>query len=464
MRFTKSIKFRLTLWYLVILCVLLLLFAAMAYLMMSRSLYQSLDDSLRLGATELENSLEVEDGSIGFKHDGQSNFGVQSIELMLLYDTRGFLVQDWGLRVNIPQISTLLEQAVAGRSLFASSRTVNGQKIRLYAAPLKEDSVMHGIVVVGRTTAQIEEVLGRLRDILILTVLVAVVLAGGGGLFLASRAFKPVERITRTAQEIGESDLSRRINVYSEDELGRLATALNQMIARLEMAFTRQRQFTADASHELRTPLAVIQAESTLSLRKERKEIDYRRSLELISREVTHMSALVDELLFLARSDSGKEQLNLEAVNLKELLTELASGTEVLCQEKGFQFKLGLLENLVVKGDKVKLKQLFFNLLDNAIRYTRSGGIVSVSLVRKGENAVVAIRDSGIGIPKEHIPHIFERFYRVDKARSRAEGGVGLGLSICQHVAEVHGGSIKVESQVGQGSTFSVFLPIFKKS
>jgi signal transduction histidine kinase len=252
--------------------------------------------------------------------------------------------------------------------------------------------------------------------------------------------------------------------VQSEDELGRLATTLNQMIARLEMAFTRQRQFTADASHELRTPLAVIQAESTLSLRKERKEIDYRGSLELISREVTHMSALVDELLFLARSDSGKEQLNLEALNLKELLTELASGTEVLCQEKGLQFKLDLLENLVVKGDKVKLKQLFFNLLDNAVRYTRSGGIVSVSLVRKGENAVLAIRDSGIGIPEKYIPHIFERFYRVDKARSRAEGGVGLGLSICQHVAEVHGGRIEVESQVGQGSTFSVFLPIFKKS
>lgn len=436
----------------------------MAYLMLSQSLYQSLDDSLRLKATELENSLEVADGSIGFKHDDQSDFGVRSIELMLLYDGRGRLVQDWGLRVNITQIYTLLEQTVAGHSLFATSQTVNGQEIRLYAAPLKENSVIHGTVVVGRTTAELEEVLNRLRNILVLTVLVAVTLAGGGGLFLANRALRPVDQITRTARKIEESDLSRRIEVHSDDELGRLATTLNQMIARLEMAFTRQRQFTADASHELRTPLTVIQAESTLSLRKERQEIDYRRSLELISREVTHMSALLDKLLFLARSDSGKEQLNLEAVNLKELLTELASGTETLCQEKELQFKLGPLENLVVKGDKVKLKQLFFNLLDNAIRYTPSGGIVSISLVRKEENAVVAIRDSGIGISEEHIPHIFERFYRVDKARSRAEGGIGLGLSICQHIAKVHGGRIEIESRVRQGSTFSVFLPILKKS
>jgi heavy metal sensor kinase len=275
---------------------------------------------------------------------------------------------------------------------------------------------------------------------------------------------KPVEQIARTAREIEESDLSRRIEVRSEDELGRLASTLNQMIGRLERAFGRQRQFTADASHELRTPLAVIQAESTLALRKERTEIDYRKSLELVSREAAHMSALVDKLLFLARSDTGKEQLNLEAVNLKELVNDLASEIAPLCQEKRLECKLDPLENQVVQGDKVELKQLFFNLLDNAIRYTPSGGIVSVSVERKGDTAVVAIRDSGIGIPEEHIPHIFERFYRVDEARSRAEGGTGLGLSICQHIAQVHGGRIEVESQVGQGSTFSVFLPLPKKS
>jgi heavy metal sensor kinase len=463
MRFVKSIKFRLTIWYLVILGALLILFSIGVYLMLSHSLYQGLDDSLKLGATELENSLEVQDGSISFRQDNQFDFGEQSVDLILLYDNSGHLVQGWGKRVDIPQINALLDQALAGRSLFTTFETGSGQEIRLYAAPLKDELGIHGVVVVDRATADVQDVLERFSYILIFAVLATVTLAGGGGLFLANRTFKPLEQITRTAQEIEESDLSRRIEVRSEDELGRLASTLNQMIARLERAFSRQRQFTADASHELRTPLAIIQAESTLVIRKERTKSDYRKSLELISHEAAHMSVLIDSLLFLARSDAGKEQLNLEAVNLKELLTDLAAEIGPLCQEKGLECKIGPLENLFVRGDKVYLKQLFFNLLDNAIRYTSSGGIVSVSLVRKGETAVVAVRDSGIGIPKEHIPHIFERFYRVDKARSQAEGGAGLGLSICQHIAQVHGGMIEIESQVGQGSTFSVFLPLFKR-
>jgi heavy metal sensor kinase len=463
MRFVKSIKFRLTILYLVILGVLLLLFGAMAYLMLSHSLYQSLDDSLTLGVAQLETSLGAEDGNTSFQDDTQFSPGEQSITLMLLYDDQGHLMQSWGKIVEIPQINTLLDEALAGRSLFITSRG-SGQEIRLYAAPLEDQPGIHAAVVVGRSTADVQNVLERFRYILIFAVLATVALAGGGGLFLANRAFKPVEQITRTAREIEESDLSRRIEVHSEDELGRLASTLNQMIARLERAFSRQRQFTADASHELRTPLAVIQAESTLALQRERAESDYRKSLKLISREVAHMSTLVDKLLFLARSDIGKEQLNLEAVNLKELIADLALEIDPLCQEKGLHFKLSPLENLVVNGDKVELKQLLLNLLDNAVRYTPKGGTVSVVLVRKGETLLVAIKDSGIGIPEEHIPHIFERFYRVDKARSRTEGGAGLGLSICQHIAKVHGGRIEVESQVGEGSTFSVFLPLFEKS
>jgi len=463
MRFVKSIKFRLTIWYLVVLGALLVVFGVAAYFMLSHSLYQSLDDSLKLQVAQLEGCLKVEDGSIGFQDTDQGDFGAQLAELVLLYSANDNLLYQSGPRVEITQVDTLVTQALAGHSTLVTAKTRDGQEIRLYAAPLKGETGIYAVVV-GRSTAELTDVLERFRYILILAVLATIALAGGGGFFLAKRAFKPVEQITRTAREIEESDLSRRIKVRSEDELGRLASTLNQMIARLERAFSRQRQFTADASHELRTPLAVIQAESTLALRKKRAESDYRKSLGLISREVSHMSALVDKLLFLARSDTGKEQLNLEAVNLKELLADLASETEVLCQEKGLQLKLGPLENLVVKGDKVELKQLFFNLLDNAIRYTPIGGSVTVSVERKRETAVVAIEDSGIGIPEEHIPHIFERFYRVDKARSRAEGGSGLGLSICQHIAEVHCGRIEVESQIGKGSTFSVSLPLPESS
>jgi heavy metal sensor kinase len=462
MRYTRSIKFRLTVWYLVILVALLIILAAAAYLILSNSLYDDLDDSLVRGAAQLDNYLEIENGIIAFGKGSEFTLADQSLDLALIYDDHGVLIKSLGLSADIPQIGTLQEQVLSGRSLFVTSTTANGQEIRSYAAPVTDEASTHGVMVVGRSTAGVSVVLEKLRYILSFVILATVALAGGGGLFLAKRALKPVEQITRAATEIGESDLSRRIEVSSEDELGRLASTLNQMIARLEAAFGRQLQFTADASHELRTPLAVIQAESTLSLRKKRSDSDYRKSLELISVEAAHMSALVDELLFLARSDTGKEHLNLVEVKLKTLIADLVSETAPLCQEKGLECKFGPLENLVVSGDKVELRRLFFNLLDNAMRYTPRGGTISVSLVRKEGTAVAVVRDSGIGISEEHIPHIFERFHRVDKARSRDEGGAGLGLSICQHIAQIHGGRIEVESQPGQGSTFSIFLPLLQ--
>jgi len=252
--------------------------------------------------------------------------------------------------------------------------------------------------------------------------------------------------------------------VTTGDELGGQASTLNQMIERLEKAFRRQRQFTADASHELRTPLAVIEAESTLALRKQRTEDDYEKSLELISQEASYMSAVLDKLLMLARADAGEEKLSLDAVNLRELTVDLAPDIEILCREKGLNFEFGPLENLVIRGDKVKLKQLFLNLFENAVKYTAAGGTVSVSLSRSEKTAVTAITDTGTGIPQDHMPQIFERFYRVDKARSRSDRGIGLGLSISQHIAEAHHGKIEVESQVGKGSTFSVLLPLFEGS
>jgi signal transduction histidine kinase len=228
----------------------------------------------------------------------------------------------------------------------------------------------------------------------------------------------------------------------------------------LEKAFQRQRQFTSDASHELRAPLAVIEAESSLALQKERPPGDYRQSLETISQEATQMSSLIEQLLTLARVDAGKEQWNFTEVNLGKLIAHLSADVEVLCQEKGLTLQLGQTQDLVVKGDEARLRGLFMNLLDNAIRYTTRPGTVSVSLRREGKMAVAAVKDTGVGIPAEEIPFIFERFYRVDKSRSRAEGGTGLGLAISRHIAEAHGGKIEVESQVGAGSTFSVWLPL----
>ncbi len=172
------------------------------------------------------------------------------------------------------------------------------------------------------------------------------------------------------------------------------------------------------------------------------------------------MSSIIDQLLILARADAGKEQWDFTEVNLGKLINDLSTDVDVLCQEKGLSFRPGHTEDLVVKGDEIRLRGLFMNLLDNAVRYTPSPGSVSVSVRREEQMAVVAITDTGVGIPAEDIPLVFERFYRVDKSRLRSEGGSGLGLAICRHIAEAHGGKIEVESRIGVGSTFSVWLPL----
>jgi heavy metal sensor kinase len=461
MSFIHSIKFRFTIWYLLVLAILLAALSIGVYFYLSRSLYRNLDDSLELRSTQLCSISTI------LESINQGEFEQELGEIVILYFySGGQLVQVSAQGINITVPAELISQAIAGTSSFATVQTAEGEGLRLLAVPINVSilgpppGIQPAALVIAHSTKQIDQALAGLVHTLIIAVPLALALAAGGGIFLARRALKPVDDISQTAQEIEESDLSRRINVNTKDELGRLAATLNEMIGRLERAFQRQKQFTSDASHELRAPLAVIEAESTLALQKERAPSDYQQSLETISQESRQMSSLVDQLLTLARADAGKEQWNFAPVDLGDLIGNLSTDVEVLCQEKGLSFQLGQTQDLVVKGDEARLRELFMNLLNNAIRYTPSSGTISVSFRREGQMAIVAITDTGIGIPAEDMPFIFERFYRVDKARSRAEAGSGLGLAISRHIAEAHGGKIEVESQVGAGSTFSVWLPL----
>jgi heavy metal sensor kinase len=459
--FVHSIKFRFTIWYLLVLAALLCALSAGVYFYLSRSLYRSLDDSLMLRSTQIRNIEEI------LESIRQGAFQEELGEIVILYFySGGQLVKVSPREVNITAPDECVSQAIAGTSSFATIQTAEDERLRLLAVPTIIDilgpppGIQPAALVIARTTKQIDQALAGLLHTFIIAVPLALALAAGGGIFLARRALAPVDKIAQTAQEIEESDLSRRISVNTKDELGRLAATLNAMIGRLEKAFQRQKQFTSDASHELRAPLAVIEAESSLALQKERPATDYRQSLEAISQEAKQMSSLVDQLLALARADAGKEQWNFTQVNLGKLIADLSTDVEVLCQEKGLSLQLGQTQDAIVKGDEVRLRELFMNLLNNAVRYTPAPGTISISLRREGQMAVVAIKDTGVGIPPEDIPFIFERFYRVDKSRSRADGGTGLGLAISWHIAEAHGGKIEVESQVGSGSTFSVWLPL----
>jgi heavy metal sensor kinase len=459
--FIHSIKFRFTVWYLLVLAVLLGALSTGVYFYLSRSLYGSLDDSLELRSKEIRSVPPL------LESIWQGDFQEELGEIVMLYFYTGNqLVEVSPPGVNITLSHEFIYQAINGRTSFTTIEATGGEGLRLLAVPIHLGipglplSSQPGALIIGRSTKQIDQALHGLVRTLVIANPLALAVAAGGGIFLAGRALKPVEKIAQTAQEIEENDLSRRINVNTKDELGRLAATLNAMIGRLEKAFQRQKQFTSDASHELRAPLAVIEAESSLALQKERPPSDYRQSLETISQEAGQMSSLIEQLLTLARADAGKERWNFTEVNLGSVITSLSTDAEVLCQEKGLSCQLGQTQDLVIKGDQARLRELFMNLLDNAIRYTPAPGTVSVSLRREAQMAVVAITDTGVGIPAEDLPFIFERFYRVDKARSRAEGGSGLGLAICRHIAEAHGGKIEVESQLGTGSTFSVWLPL----
>lgn len=284
-------------------------------------------------------------------------------------------------------------------------------------------------------------------------------LGATGGWLLSRRSLRPIGEITRTARRITASSLNKRVTLYhTGDELDELIITINDMISRIEEAFKRIKQFTADASHELRTPLCAMQGEIEVVLSQEREKEEYKKALINCAENTERLVRLLNRLLFLARADAGSI-INPVSLQLNELLSNLLEFFEPLTQQKGITFIFEHAEPVLIKGDKSMLQQLFTNLLDNAIKYTPEGGKITLTLGEEKEMAKVSVTDTGIGIPEADLPHIFKRFYRVDHSRNREAGGSGLGLSICHFIVEAHQGRIEVTSEVNQGSTFTVYLP-----
>jgi heavy metal sensor kinase len=266
-------------------------------------------------------------------------------------------------------------------------------------------------------------------------------------------------------QRISAENLSARLDVNnSRDELGRLTTTINDLLARLENSFAEQQRFIADASHELRTPLAVLRGETEVALGKTRSVDEYQQSLSLIQDEAERLSRIVEDLFILARQPiNTRAALNKERVSLNDAVRDCARAAQVLASQKGVSLKLGKeLPSITLNGDQELIRRMILNLLDNAVKYTPAGGEISLALARQNGNAEIVVRDTGIGIPESAQPRVFDRFYRVDKTRARAMGGAGLGLSIAQWIVAVHGGKISVASAPAKGSTFTVVLPLHR--
>jgi heavy metal sensor kinase len=314
-------------------------------------------------------------------------------------------------------------------------------------------------VLAGRSTLPEIKTQQRLAWVLLAAGGAVLALGLGGGWWLTGRAIRPVQDISAAAMRISAGNLSERITTADpQDEFGRLAAVLNSTFGRLESAFLRQKQFTADASHELRTPLAVLICEAQATLARERTSAEYRETIEANLAAAQQMRQLTESLLTLARLESGHENARREPFDLGELTQSCIDRIRPLAGERQITIRCDFAA-AGCHGDDAQIRQVITNLLANAIHYNRDGGEVHVSTRVEGESAVLTVRDTGPGISASDLPHIFDRFYRADKARSGAEGHSGLGLAISKAIVEAHGGTVRAESEPGVGTTFTVRFP-----
>jgi len=308
----------------------------------------------------------------------------------------------------------------------------------------------------------IDEGLKRLRRDFFTGVPLILLLASAGGYFLARKSLSPIALMNRQTRRITAESLSSRLDVMNaRDELGSLGTTINDLLARLDRSFREQQRFVADASHELRTPLAILRGETDVALEKDRRPEEYKQSLTLIKDEAERLSRIVEDLFLLARQPIDAPVINKEPLSLNQVVTDCVRAARVLAAHKNLRLvTTAEATSIIVSGDDELLKRMLLNLLDNAVKYTPEGGQIAVELAAPNGHARIVVRDTGVGIPAEDQARVFDRFYRVDKARSRALGGAGLGLSIADFVVKAHGGKISVQSSVGRGSEFIVELPI----
>jgi heavy metal sensor kinase len=458
-----SVRTRLTLWYAAVLAVALIAFALLVYSAAARGFYERQDESLRSTAETVASAyieeLE-EERSVAKANEvvfAEMVFPNRYVEIT---DTEGRVIAQSSNLSNQPLVipAATLSEVKQRRIGFMVQ---NG--LRVAVVPLSPDKNKQlGFAVVAESLNVIADSLRSLRHNFYAGVPLILVFASLGGYFLARKSLVPITLMNEQTRSITAGNLSSRLDVANpRDEVGRLATTINALLGRLEAAFQEQQRFVADSSHELRTPVAVIRTEAEVALEHERDTKEYQASLALIRDEAERLSRIVEDLFILARQPFASPALMRESVPLHDLVRECGRAAQVLATRKGLSFDFpSAPPELTVKGDDELLKRMLLNLLDNAVKYTPPGGEIRLSVATQNGDARITVSDTGVGIPSEDQAHVFDRFYRVDKARSRALGGAGLGLSIAQWIVEAHEGRLSLESKVGSGSTFTVELPL----
>jgi heavy metal sensor kinase len=494
----SSVRARLTLWYTGVLALVLIIFALAGYFFLSSTLNRRTDDALgemanafaaTLADDERDNHARGE-ANAARGEDGSSSPDEAVIEAISQNQFRDYQLVVFGDARRAVASSAVRKNGnapawtrppVASKIAGVLDAVARTPEAALYFVTLSDSDNQYRVVgrrvqargsaymlVVLRSLHDQEDLLERASYALLIAVPLALLLASIGGYFLARKSLAPVVRMSQTAARIGAANLHERLPVVNEqDELGGLALVINALLARLNASFEQQRRFMADASHELRTPVAIMRSETEVALsQQERSNEDLRESLAIVKDETRRLTYIVEDLFTLARADAGQYKLTSKEFYLDELAAEVAHSVRTLVAEGELTLQLDATQEMPFRGDENLLRRLLLNLLDNAIKHTPKGGAVTISCRHTGEQYVITVSDTGTGIPTEAQPHIFDRFYRADSARSRGDddnagltSGAGLGLSIARWVAEAHDGTLELLHSSKAGTIFQLILP-----
>jgi heavy metal sensor kinase len=462
MKLKLTIKTRLTLWYIIILTMTLIAFSSFIFINVEQYIYKQVEIRLKNQGEQIIGEIE------------NSDLREESIEISPIINEvkenadKDFLIAYYASNkklVSTNKQNDILPDKLKADNTFSTIELENDnldEDWALITLPINSKS-SSGWIRVAESLDSEEKILDKLILISILGISIFLIAAITGGYFLAGKALSPIEKINTTARDISSSNLGQRVEKKNtDDEVGSLIITLNQLFARLEKAFEREKQFTSDASHELRTPITVIRAQSEKILRRKDLNEECKETMKIIKKQSDYMGHLIEQLLLLARSDSGKQIIEKEQFDIHELVEIVAGEFRAVAENENIKIITEQSrETLSILADQSMIIQLLLNLMDNAIKYTPEGGEVEIITGKRDEKLIIKIKDTGRGIPKEEQDNIFKRFYRVDKSRSRKKGGTGLGLAICEWIVESHEGSIEFESRTGIGTTFIIKLPVF---
>jgi len=447
------IRWRLTLWYLLLMGITFTAFSVYLTLRFQNSLQEAVDTSLKITVSKTIAALDEEDfretGKLTFDHAGQPESTSDDFAMRIL-SAKGDVWDTYSA-----------SESVSSWGGVEAEYSTQENGWRIHSQPILDSKgEIIGWVQAAQSLQPVQQIVGDLSEQLLFGVPLILMFAGLGGYFLANRALSPVDQITHAAQGINLHDLSKRLRYRGAmDEVGRLAQTFDQMLARLQDSFERESRFTSDAAHELRTPLTVLKGQIEVTLSRVRKSEEYENKLRELSFQVDRLIRLSNALLFLSRSDQNQNSFQPALVNLRELLDVLIEQLQPLAEEKELKLIAQISNEAFVYGDHDHLTRLFMNLMENALKYTPPNGKITVTAIKKSDEIQISVHNTGPGISQEHLPHLFERFYRVDEDRSSQTGGSGLGLAIAHEIVNKHGGEIEAQSEPGKGVTFIIHLP-----